>query len=256
MSRKEKTLNDTVSVFLLNIQGLTVHKWNEWQEMICGCKNDIRISMLTETQHKVEKVFFGTDYKYEVAMRSEQDKKGGGLMIGSNDAIGITRVESGNPDVLCVDIEMRNMKMRVVLTYWDASEDNRNGEIVTCIRSILDQFEGKLMILGDMNAHVGFLGEQQLNKNGERLLDLMEDCRLIMLNLDESCTGEITREQGMHTSVIDFVLVNELLYKDFIAMDIDEKKDVFDLSDHCMIRIDFKLNTKERDDTTRKSVEY
>ena len=107
-----------------------------------------------------------------------------------------------------------------------------------------------------MNAHVGFLGEQQLNKNGERLLDLMEECRLIMLNLDESCTGEITREQGMHMSVIDFVLVNELLYKDFIAMDIDEKKDVFDLSGHCMIRIDFKLNTKERDDTTRKSVEY
>ena len=66
-------------------------------------------------------------------------------MIGSNDAIGITRVESGNPDVLCVDIEMRNIKMRVVLTYWDVSEDNRNGKIVRCI-SILDPFEGKLMI--------------------------------------------------------------------------------------------------------------
>ena len=77
MNRKEKTLNDTVSVFLLNIQGLTVHKWNEWQEMIGGYENDIRISMLTETQHKFEKVFFGTDHKYEVAMRSEQDKKGG-----------------------------------------------------------------------------------------------------------------------------------------------------------------------------------
>ena len=55
----EGKIFDCVSVFLVNIQGLTVHKWNEWQEMIEKVKNKIRILMFTETQHKVEKVFFG-----------------------------------------------------------------------------------------------------------------------------------------------------------------------------------------------------
>ena len=56
MSKRNKVVENVASVFLVNIQGLTVHKWNEWQEMIGKINGDIKISMLTETQHKVEKV--------------------------------------------------------------------------------------------------------------------------------------------------------------------------------------------------------
>ena len=189
-------------------------------------------------------------------MRSEQDKKGGGLMIGSSDEVSIVRVESGSVDVLCVDIEMRKRKMRVILTYWDVRDNDRNDRIVVCIRDIVERYEGKLMVLGDMNAHVGFLGEQELNRNGERLLGMMDECSLIMLNLDEACRGVITREEGRHKSVIDFVLVNEFLYDDFVKMDIDENKELFDLSDHCMIRIDFRFGLKGSNEGVHKNVEY
>ena len=255
MSNKNK-VEDILSVFLMNVQGLTVHKWNEWQEMIEKNNSKIKVSMFTETQHKIEKVFFGDNYKYEVGMRGEHDKKGGGLMIGSNDEVSIVKVESGNVDVLCVDVEVRKSKMRVILTYWDVRDSHRNDRIVTCIRGMVERYEGKLMVLGDMNAHLGFLGQQELNRNGVKLLNLMEECGLVLLNLDEACRGEITREEGGHKSVIDFVLVNVLLYDDFLKMDIDERKELFDLSDHCMIRVDFRIGVKGSDERVQKRIEY
>ena len=43
-----------------------------------------------------------------------------------------------------------------------------------------------------------------------------------ILNLDDMCIGEITWEQGNNNSVIDFVLVNEILYKGFPSIFIDD----------------------------------
>lgn len=63
-------------IFLINVRGLTEHKWREWGEMVERDGADIKVSMFTETQHKVERVNFGEDFRYEVAMRSEEDKKG------------------------------------------------------------------------------------------------------------------------------------------------------------------------------------
>ena len=256
MSNENVVGDEILSLFLLNAQGLTLHKWNEWQEMIDGMNSSFRISLFTETQHKFEKVFLGKDYKYEVGMRSEMDKKGGGLLVGSNDEVCIVKVESGNPDVLCVDVEIRSVMMRMVLTYWDVRDNDRNEGIVGCIRRIVENYEGKLIILGDMNAHIGILGEQELNRNGEKLLNVMDECRLVLLNLDEECIGEITRDDGRHKSVIDFVLVNESMYDNFVRMNIDEKKDCFDLSDHCMIRIDFGITMRKRDESVQRKIEY
>ena len=118
---------------------------------------EINIDMVTETQHKVEKIDFGKEYIYEVSMRGMEDKKGGGLLIGTyNDDVSMKRMNSGSPDILCVELEMRNTKMCVLLTYWDVREDERNETIVNCIKSWIDEYEGKLMVIGDMNAHVGF----------------------------------------------------------------------------------------------------
>ena len=144
----------------------------------------------------------------------------------------------------------------MILTYWNVRDNDRNDRIVVCIRGFVEEYEGKLMVLGDMNAYLGFLGEQKLNRNGEKLLNLMEECRLVMLNLDEMCRGEITREEGVHKSVIDFVLVNDILYGDFVVMDVDERKELFDLSDHCMIRVDFRIGMKDSDERMQKKIEY
>ena len=255
-SNKDGVIEEKASVFLVNIRGLTSHKWSEWPAMIGKVNSSMRISMLTETQHKIEKVFLGEHYNYEVSMRSQQDKKGGGLLVGSGDEVSIMKVESGNPDVLCVDMEMRSKRIRVILTYWDVTNNDRNDKIIDCIKRIVEDHEGKLMVLGDMNAHIGILGKQEMNKNGEKLLMLVEECRLVILNLDEACKGETTREENGHKSAIDFVLVNEPLYGDFVEMDIDEHKNFFDLSDHCTIRIDFRIGMKGKNERLQRNIEY
>ena len=85
---------------------------------------------------------------------------------------------------MCVELEVRNTKMCLLLTYWDVREDERNEIIVTSIRSWIDEYKRKLLGIEDMNAHVGILGEQSVNRNGERLLRLMDECGLIMINAD------------------------------------------------------------------------
>ena len=64
------------------------------------------------------------------------------------------------------------------------------------------------------------LGNQKLNRNGKRVIDIIENFNCNLLNLDDKCNGELTWAQGEYNSVIDFVLANEDMYKDFVQMDI------------------------------------
>ena len=64
--------------------------------------------------------------------------------------------------------------------------------------------------MGDFNAHVGIMGEQELNYNGKIVLDIMTENNMIMLNDTDKCKGTYTWSRGQSKSVIDFVLVNSL----------------------------------------------
>ena len=52
--------------------------------------------------------------------------------------------------------------------------------------------EEELMIIGDFNGHVGFLGEQKLDEGGKMIVEWMEEQGLILLNKDTQCTGLYT----------------------------------------------------------------
>ena len=56
------------------------------------------------------------------------------------------------------------------------------------------------------------------------------------------CKGIYTWGRGEQKSAIDFILVNTLAYKLCQEMNIDEKQEKFDLSDHNLIEISLKLN--------------
>lgn len=84
----------------------------------------------------------------------------------------------------------------------------------------------------------------------------MEDCGLMMLNLDENCIGEITREDRGHASTIDFALVNGASYENFRKMDSDEGKHLLDLSDHCLLRTDFSIGQRVKQDRAQKRLDY
>ena len=65
---------------------------------------------------------------------------------------------------------------------------------------------------------------------------------MILLNDTEKCKGIYTWGRGDLKSAVDFILVNTLANKLCHEMNIDEKQERCDLSDHNLIEISLKLN--------------
>ena len=97
-----------------------------------------------------------------------------------------------------------------------------------------------ILLVGDFNAHTGQLGEPT-NKNGKMLEKLIENHNLINLNSTPECKGKITWQARGLKSAIDYALMNRKSYKFFKEMSIDEEKDIFDLSDHCIIDVTLSI---------------
>ena len=163
-----------------------------------------------------------------------------------DDSVLLSQCVSTSNDILNVNVQIGKFSFRLILVYLDVSCNIRNNFIKREIDDALNslQEEEKLLLLGDFNAHVGFLGRQDLDVNGRYILDLMER-NLILLNGDDKCLGEATRVENDIASTIDFLLVNDRLYDCFKKMEIDEDKLRYDLSDHCLISADFQINTQQ-----------
>ena len=98
--------------------------------------------------------------------------------------------------------------------------------------------------MGDFNGHIGFIGLQPVNSNGNRVLNWMITFNLILLNGDINCTGEITWSSRGLASAIDFNFVNNVMYEKFINKVIDEDEEKFDLSDHNLLSAYFNISMK------------
>ena len=71
----------------------------------------------------------------------------------------------------------------------------------------LQQEEGyEVVVMGDFNAHIGLGTEQQPNRNGRRLLNLVWAGELIIGNELPQCQGRWTWECEQKRSVIDYIL--------------------------------------------------
>ena len=64
---------------------------------------------------------------------------------------------------------------------------------------------------------------------------MAEELDYTILNGTPQCAGEITRSQNDFESAIDLVLVNGKPLNNYTYMNIDEDKNIFDLSDHILI---------------------
>ena len=111
--------------------------------------------------------------------------------------------------------------------------------------------------MGDFNEHLGFIGAQQVNFNGQLIVKLMERWNLTLLNGMDcgGCIGENTREQGGVSSAIDFVLTNQSIFRTFEKLHIDKQRREFDLSDHFLIRTTFLVNGNKINNRKIKSKE-
>ena len=169
-------------MFLINVQGLTQLKWCELSAVIdgddCG-----KLLAITETQKKYENFSISESYKYVTSMRGMQDKRGGGLMVVARaEEIEMEKKECNNPDVMVVGVEWQGWKFRMILVYMDVQEEARNIRIRNRVREVVEgiDVEENLILLGDFNAHLGFVGPQKLNKNGKVVVDLMESWRYVI----------------------------------------------------------------------------
>ena len=250
---------------LLNIQGLTRLKMLEVQKILADEKEPV-IMCLTETHQKQDKIQLSKGFKKIEKMRDSHDKKGGGLMIiyREKDDVEMTIKDTKECDIMEAEVEVGKISFSLTLVYFsvDKTEEDRkrNVKLKTEVGRLATASKDKpQIILGDFNGHLGFLGTQQKNHNGERVLDLMETHSLQLLNGDMKCEGEITWCRGEQRSVIDFVLVNEAMYKRFHEMKVDENKEKYDLSDHNLIEVNFRMDvkkTKNLNTTSYKETTY
>ena len=232
-----ETRDCQINIWLLNIRGVTTSKITELTSILKKYSNNI--ICLTETHEKFAKINVPDGY-YQVAKRRRStDKKGGGLMILFDERMkcDFEEMEVENPDILSVKVTSGGSDIIMILIYMDVKDIDRNMDLQRKLNKTIEENENnKKIILGDFNAHTGYIGSQERNRNGRYLDDLIGKFNLIMLNLDDRCKGTTTREENGIKSTIDFVLICQKLYKNYLSMEIDEEKNYFDMSDHCILR--------------------
>ena len=245
-----------LSLLMINIRGITNHKMTE----LIDTTTELNpwLLCITETHEKYQKVELPNGIDNFVKRRKENDKKGGGLMVILSKDVEGKQLDNQNSDLLYCKLRIKSFDFRLILVYMDVTDQRRNDGIRQELKDILEQIQEneKLIVLGDFNGHLGFLGEQSLNENGRFVIDMMEENNLILLNTDESCIGVNTREENGHKSAIDFVLVNDLMYRTFTGMEIDETKEKFDISDHCLIKVNFKVRRATSNFKSVERIEY
>ena len=197
-------------------------------------------------------------------MREMQDRKGGGLLImyKENEKYDLQKMTTRSTEILHVEGEIGKEQIRIVLVYMKTGNDNEtkehNKKIIEEIGQIVEEKEIQqkaTILLGDFNGHLGYLGNPEENMNG-KLINKMIQEDLILLNIDSRCKGTYTWQRGEQKSAIDLIMVNQCGYEKFEEMEVDEKREIYDLSDHCMVRLSLKINKnkqkKEKEETIEK----
>ena len=172
--------------------------------------------------------------------------------------IEIISEQTRNSDLLSSQVKKGSYSFHMLITYMDVKDQDRNKQIRKETQEVMGNHEEEnILMLGDFNGHLVFIGEQNIDKNGRYVLEIMENFNMCLLNGDDRCEGVTTREKNGIKSVIDFALANGKMYSNFIKMNIDENKNIFDLSDHCLIKLEFKTNKeKQKLNKTYDKIEF
>ena len=166
-------------------------------------------------------------------------------------------------EILHVEGEIGKEQIRIVLVYMKTGNDNEtkehNKKIIEEIGQIVEEKEIQqkaTIVLGDFNRHLGYLGNQEENMNGKLINKRIQEEDLILLNIDSRCKGTYTWQRVEQKSAIDLIMVNQCGYEKFEEMEVNEKREIYDLFDHCMVRLSLKIkknkHKKEKEETIEK----
>ena len=84
----------------------------------------------------------------------------------------VQKIECPNPDILAVKWEWKGKQGLIVLVYMDVKEGDRNNKIYEETEKLIvgQEEEMPILVMGDFNAPVGFLGGWELEGKGRRFL--------------------------------------------------------------------------------------
>ena len=233
----------------LNVNGMNVGKL---EDVMTECKEwKLDVLCLTETHLREELEFQDERYSYRVVCkgRSKQKKKGGGIALLVRKECDITceMVSVGDcemsEDLMGIKLEYMGTKKRETLfmcvCYMTVEsqegkvENKRKHEVVKqFVRKYCNE---KVLIVGDMNAHIGLLGEH-MNFNGSLLRETCEGENLEILN-ETIAEGKITWCRGEQQSAVDYALVNALEREKVVSVWVDEGREFTVNSDHNLLLV-------------------
>ena len=117
-------------------------------------------------------------------------------------------------DILIAKGMIKKYHITIILVYLSVvrgdEEKKTNGDIKKEIRKQVEEREDEelIFLLGDFHGHNGILGDQQINHNGNLIMDITTECTLILLNSTDKGDGTYTWSRGDQKSVINFVILN------------------------------------------------
>ena len=165
---------------------------------------DIDVIGIAQTNLRETTITENEDYIMISKGRSKFEKIGGGvgLLVKKDSRFVIEELDIDSEETVAEDIAIFKLEYKVnkkyekiimVVCYMTvqgekANHDNKKKYLV--LTKISEKYkEDKLIIMGDMNGHTGILGEQ-INQNGQKLIDFAESKDLEILNHTYKGRGE------------------------------------------------------------------
>ena len=171
---------------------------------------------VTETQLRERVNIKSNEYQFVGKGRSKNSRKGGGVGVffRQGGEFSFEEIDIGDSeeseDLIAGKIEFKGKRegegMIIIVCYMTVAGRGAgiiNGRKYEIMQKIVRDHENEsVMVMGDMNAHIGILGEE-VNENGRLLLDFAENCQLEILN-NTIAEGRVTWAERGRESAIDY----------------------------------------------------
>lgn len=175
--------------------------------------------------------------------RSKQQRKGGGagIMVSLDAGVDTEEIHVGecemSEDVMAARLECTVGRYRenviLIVCYMTVERVEVRAENEGKYRIV-----ERVIVMGDMNGHIGVLGEE-VNGNGQLLLDFVEANELEILNVTMA-EGRVTWCGRESESVIDYVVVNDRARERVRGMWVDEERKIDVASDHNVMVLEYE----------------
>lgn len=162
-------------------------------------------------------------------------------------------------EIQWIGIESNGNKVAIGVVYVgrEGLPNEWNDQIYDRIRMMMSDIQQqgyKVLIAGDFNGHIGNGingiegGDRDINRNGTRLLNFTREYGLRIVNRDIQCKGKWTWASGDRQTIIDYILVDNEIFRMTQKCEIDEEGRLDIGSDHnwMIVSIDMHLCRSDR----------